>query len=140
MKIAEDSGLSQLLTKLLAKPVCLLFGKLKDREALKLICMNITANLLGLGNAATPLGIAAIKRLDTLNNYAATPSFSMVMLVAVNTASLQLIPTTVAFLRSQYESCSPFSILPASLLTSLCVLTIVVLTVWILVPRKKQLQ
>lgn len=122
MKIAEDSGLVRKITDLLKKTIRRLFGNLKDQKAVELICMNITANLLGLGNAATPLGLRAMKRLDELNRCSSSPSFPMIMLVVINTASLQLIPTTVGYLRSQYGSSEPFSILPASLLTSVCVL------------------
>lgn len=139
LRIAEDSGLTKKLTRLLRAPVSLLFGRLKDEKALELICMNITANLMGLGNAATPLGLRAIKQLDALNTHAAQPSFAMTMLVVVNTASLQLIPTTVGFLRSRYGSSEPFAILPAALLCSLCTLTVAVCTVWLTARRESKL-
>ena len=122
MKIAEESGLTAKITRLLQKPIRMLFCGLRDPIAIELICMNITANLLGLGNAATPTGLRVMKRLDALNRAAAEPSFHMMLFVVLNTASLQLIPTTVAYLRGTHGSNAPFGILPATLLTSLCAL------------------
>lgn len=135
MKIAEDSKLTDKITSLMLPLIRRLFGNLQDAEALTLICMNMSANLLGLGNAATPLGLRAMRRLDALNAHAANPSFAMTMLVVVNTASLQLIPTTVGFLRSKYGSLEPFSILPAALLTSACTLIAAVTAVFLLAKR-----
>ena len=129
MKIAEESGLTQKICRILKTPLRMLFGNLKDEKALELIGMNVSANLLGLGNAATPLGLRAMKRLDTLNGSAAAPSHEMMLFVVLNTASLQLIPTTVALLRNQAGSAEPFSILPASLLTSLCTLVTAIIVV-----------
>lgn len=122
MRIAEESGLTERITKLLSRPVRFIFDRLTDKKAIELICMNITANLFGLANAATPLGLKAMQRLSELNQNAQTASYHMILLVVINTASLQLIPTTVGLLRSQYGSQSPFSILPATLLTSVCAL------------------
>jgi len=83
--------------------------------------MNVTANLLGLGNAATPLGIAAMKEMSKLNP-TQTADNSMVMFVVINSASIQLIPTFMATLRAKYGSPAPFDILPAVWLTSACAL------------------
>ncbi len=138
LRIAEDAGLTKAVSKLLKKPISALFGGLQDEKALECISLNLCANLFGLGNAATPLGIQAMQRLDRLNEASAAPSFAMVMLVVVNTASLQLIPTTVGFLRSRYGSMEPFSILPASLLTSLCALTAAVIAVNLLCRKQKE--
>ncbi len=129
MRIAEESGLTQKITKLLSKPVRLIFDKLTDKKAVELICMNVTANLFGLANAATPLGLKAMQRLNELNPDCQTASYHMILLVVINTASLQLIPTTVGLLRSQYGSQSPFSILPATLLSSACALIAAVCSV-----------
>lgn len=129
MKIAEDSGLSRKLYLLLKLPLRLLFRKLEDETALELIGMNVSANLLGLGNAATPSGLRAMKRLDELNHRASAPSYEMILFTVINTASIQLIPTTVALLRSEAGSNQPFSILPASVLTSVCTLTVAILSI-----------
>ena len=80
--------------------------------------MNLSANLLGLGNAATPLGLAAMQELQKLNRQKDTASNAMVTFVVLNTASLQLIPTTCAVLRQQAGSAAPMEILPAVWLSS----------------------
>ncbi len=122
MKIADRSGSTRLLAKLLGPLMHLLFPQCKrDSPAVKAMCMNITANLLGLGNAATPLGIAAMKELKK-ENPTQTADNSMAMFVVLNTASIQLIPTFMATLRAQYGSASPFDILPAVWVTSVCAL------------------
>lgn len=87
---------------------------------------NVCANLLGLGNAATPLGIQAAKRLTKTNR----ASDELCRLIVLNTASIQLIPTTVAALRSGLGSSSPFDILPAVWLTSICAATIGLTAAW----------
>lgn len=81
--------------------------------------MNMTANLLGLGNAVTPLGIAAMRELDKLNPAPHTASPSMMTLTVINTASIQLIPTTIIALRLSAGSKAPFAIMPAVWLSSL---------------------
>ena len=80
--------------------------------------MNLTANLLGLGNAATPLGISAMKELEKISPRKGIASNEMAMLVVLNTASLQLIPTTTAALRLSNGSTAPMEILPAVWLAS----------------------
>ena len=135
MKIADRSGATRLLAKLLGPLMRLLFPQCeKDSPAVKAMCMNITANLLGLGNAATPLGIAAMKELKK-KNPTQTADNSMAMFVVVNTASIQLIPTFMATLRAQYGSASPFDILPAVWLTSVCALAAGVCTAKLLEGR-----
>lgn len=124
MKIAEESGVTKLLAKALSPVMRRLFPSLrKDSPAVRAMCMNITANLLGLGNAATPLGIAAMKELKKVNP-TDTADNSMAMFVVMNTASIQLIPTFMATLRAQYGSASPFDILPAVWVASLCALCV----------------
>ena len=74
--------------------------------------LNITANILGLGNAATPFGIQAMKELKKLNNNSNYATNSMITFVVINTASIQLIPTTLIILRQKYNSGNTFEILP----------------------------
>jgi spore maturation protein A len=81
--------------------------------------MNIAANFLGLGNAATPLGIRAMGELSKINRDEGTASNHMITFVALNTASIQLLPTTVAALRLKHGSASPLDILPAVWVASL---------------------
>ena len=122
MKIADAGGITLMLSKLLNPVMCRLFPSCKKGSpAAKAICMNVTANLLGLGNAATPLGIAAMKEMSKLNP-TQTADNSMVMFVVINSASIQLIPTFMATLRAKYGSPAPFDILPAVWLTSACAL------------------
>lgn len=120
MKIADRGGLTGLLSRALSPLMRRLFPDCKpEGPAVKAMCMNITANLLGLGNAATPLGIAAMQELKK-ENPTQTADNSMVTFVVLNTASIQLIPTFLGTLRAQYGSAAPFDILPAVWVTSVC--------------------
>ena len=124
MKVAESAGVTRLLSRMLSPLMRLLFPSCKkDGPAVRAMCMNITANLLGLGNAATPLGIAAMKELKK-DSSSQTASNAMVTFVVLNTASIQLIPTFMATLRAQYGSATPFDILPAVWVTSLGAVTV----------------
>ena len=114
MKIADAGGLTAILSRLLAPVLRRLFPAYPpESPAAKAICMNITANLLGLGNAATPMGLAAMKEMAAQNRGSHVADNSMVMFVVLNTASLQLSPTLMGTLRAQYGSAAPFDILPA---------------------------
>lgn len=122
LKIAERSGLTVIIAKFLSPFTSLLFPSLKkDSKALTAISMNITANLLGLGNAATPFGITAMKALknEVPSPKNDTASHSMILFILLNTASIQLLPTAVATLRLQTGSYVPMDILPSVLLTSI---------------------
>lgn len=93
MKIVEDSGLINIFVRLVRPVLGPLFPQIpKDHPALGLIAVNLAANMLGLGNAATPLGIKAMESLQELNKEKDTATDSMVMLLAMNTASVQLLP------------------------------------------------
>ena len=112
MKIAEKSSLSKKLTKILMPVIHFLFPEIdKNDISYKQISLNIIANILGLGNAATPLGLNAMKTLQEKNTDKSTLSNPMTMLILLNTASLQLIPTTVIALRSSLNSSNPTSII-----------------------------
>lgn len=114
MKIADAGGLTAILSHVLGPVLRRLFPAYPpESPAAKAICMNITANLLGLGNAATPMGLAAMKEMAAQNNGSKVANNSMAMFVVLNTASLQLIPTFMGTLRAQYGSTTPFDILPA---------------------------
>lgn len=118
MRVAQDSGLAERIARLLRPLLRFLFRDLKrGSRALQLIAMNVTANLLGLGNAATPLGLSAMQELAK-EVPKGRMSTSMILLTVMNTASIQLIPTTVALLRLKHGAASPFDILPAVLITS----------------------
>ena len=125
MKIAQESGLTTSFAKLLFPVLRLLFPGLEEEpKVLGSISMNLTANLLGLGNTATPLGIQAMKELDELNGGRDTASDEMVVFVVMNTASLQLMPTMLGSLRQQYGSAAPFEILVPVWISSACALSV----------------
>ena len=116
-KLMEKAGLTGLISRLFAPLLGRIFPSFKKDPALAgYLAANVCANFLGLGNAATPMGIQAAKRLASGKQ---TASNELCRLIVLNTASIQLIPTTVAAIRSQLGSLSPFDILPAVWLTSL---------------------
>ena len=124
LKIAEKGGLTNLLSRWMAPLVGLLLpGYKKNGKAFRAASMNITANLLGIGNAATPLGVAAMKAMYQERGGKGLPDRGMIRFVVLNTASIQLIPTYTAALRSQYGSTAPFAITPAVWVVSVCALT-----------------
>jgi spore maturation protein A len=119
MKIAEKSGLLHLLSKLLSPVVGRLFPDVpKGHPALGYIMSNMSANILGLGNAATPMGLKAMEELQKLNPDKNTASASMCTLLAINTASITLIPTTIIAIRMQYGSSQPVEIVGTTLIAS----------------------
>jgi spore maturation protein A len=117
-RLMEKAGFTRFLSKLLRPLLSRLFPSSTDDLRLSgLISANVCANILGLGNAATPMGIQSARRLATEKNGIA--SDELCRLVVLNTASIQLIPATVAALRSANGCSTPFDILPAVWLTSL---------------------
>ncbi len=118
LKIAEESGLSRLLAQALSPIIGRLFPEYREDEEIQgKISMNLSANLLGLGNAATPLGLAAMKSMAEKNT-TDSPTKGMILFVVMNTASLQLIPVNMAAMRANCGSAAPFSILPQVWITS----------------------
>lgn len=119
-RVMERAGLTQKLCQVLHPLLRRLFPVCAgDAEGFSSLCGNLAANLLGLGNAATPLGIRAVQRMQTLQGGGAA-SDEMCLLVVMNTASLQLIPSTVAAVRAGLGAAQPFDILPAVWLASAC--------------------
>jgi len=119
MRIAEDSGLIGKLAKLLRPVVHVLFPSVpKDHPAVGYIMSNMSANLLGLGNAATPMGIKAMQELQKLNPLKDTASPAMCTLLALNTASITLIPTTLIAIRINFESANPTEIVGPTLIAT----------------------
>ncbi|WP_134683247.1 nucleoside recognition domain-containing protein [Brevibacillus migulae] len=119
MRIAEKAGLMELFAKALAPIVRRLFPDIPDgHPALGYILSNMSANLLGLGNAATPMGLKAMEELQKLNPDKQTASPAMCTLLAINTASITLIPTTMIAIRMQYGSANPVEIVGSTLLAS----------------------
>lgn len=136
LKIAEESGLSRLLAQALSPIIGRLFPEYREEEEIQgKISMNISANLLGLGNAATPLGLAAMKSMAEKNPCKDSPTPGMILFVVMNTASLQLIPLNMAAMRANCGSLQPFSILPQVWVTSAASLTVCVLACKLLERR-----
>lgn len=94
LNLCDKCGISSAIEKALSPILGLLFKNLKDENAKKLMTMNITANLLGTGNAATPPGIAAMQRLDKLNGCKKSPSKDMCTFAILNTCALSIVPST----------------------------------------------
>ena len=119
-KLLERSGITSLLSKLWMPLLRRVFpSAAKDEKLASVLSANVCANFLGLGNAATPMGIQAAKRMvDHKHPDRATDE--MCRLIVLNTASIQLIPANVAAIRSNLGSSSPFDILPAVWITSIC--------------------
>ena len=112
MKIAQNTSFCFKLSNLLKPIINFLFPDIKHNDIAKEeISMNIIANILGLGNAATPLGIKAMKTLQKENKQKDTLTNSMIMFIVINTASIQLIPTTVIAIRASLNSNNPTKII-----------------------------
>lgn len=143
MRIAEKAGITRYMAMLFRPAARLLFKGLDlNGKAFRLICMNVTANILGLGNAATPLGIEAMKELEKTHiSEGGDPlraSDNMVTFTVLNTASLTVIPSTCAAVRAKYGSASPMEIFPAVVITALSALTAALLAAQILKRFHKQ--
>lgn len=121
MRIAEDAGLLKKLSLLFRPIVKKLFPEVpNDHPAMGYILSNMMANMFGLGNAATPLGIKAMEELKRLNGGLDVASRSMITFLAINTSSITLIPTMVIAIRMKYESASPTEIVGPTLIASFC--------------------
>ena len=125
LELVEESGLGEKLAHALHPVIKKLFN-IQDSQTEKMIALNISANMLGLGNAATPMGIEAMKRLDD-GSGVATPA--MIMLIVLNATSIQLLPTTIIGLRSAAGSNNPSDIIiPTLIATFFTCLLVILLT------------
>lgn len=119
MKIAEKAHILKALSSFFRPLIARLFPELpKDHPVIGYILSNITANLFGLGNAATPMGIKAMEEMQALNQSKDTASRSMITFLALNTSGLTLIPTTVIAIRMQYESTAPTEIVGTTIIAT----------------------
>ena len=116
IKTAEDSGIMKKLAFFINIAVKRLF---QTKTALDKIALNITANIIGIGNAATPLGLYAMKELDLENKKSDVPSYDMCKFVIFNTCSVQLIPTTILGLRAMAGSKNPAIVILPVIITSI---------------------
>ena len=112
MKIAIKTSMIEKLTKFLKPIISFIFPEIKDNKKItKEISMNMIANILGLGNASTPLGLKAMESMQKINKNKSELTNSMAMFILINTASLQIIPTTVISIRSSLGSENPTKII-----------------------------
>ncbi len=129
LKIAEKAGLVDKLARLVRPIFRPLFPGVPDgHPAISAMLLNIAANMLGLGNAATPFGIKAMEELEKLNPNPGTATNAQALFVAINTASLSLVPTTVIALRASAHSSDPAGILLPTLASTLCALIIAIVS------------
>lgn len=137
-KIGERAGLISIFARILKSPINFLFPKLKGNpNARGSIIMNIVANLFGMGNAATPLGLKAMNDLNVINKKRSIASDEMCMFVVLNTASIQLIPTTLISLRQAYGSSAPGEIIVPIWISSVCALAVGITVAKFLERRKR---
>ncbi|MEY5009589.1 MAG: hypothetical protein RLZZ253_728 [Verrucomicrobiota bacterium] len=121
MRLAEQSGLVHVLARFLRPVLRRLFPEIPgEHPALGAMVMNMAANMLGLGNAATPLGLRAMAHLERLNPHPGTATNAMCTFLALNTASIQLVPTTAIALLAVAGSANPTAIVPTAFLATVC--------------------
>lgn len=127
MKLAEEAGFVKALAWLVRPLTRLIFPSVpKDHPAMGAIMMNLSANILGLGNAATPMGLIAMRELDKLNPEKGTASEAMCTFLALNTSCLTLIPTTIIGIRSLYGSADPTAIVGTTIFATACGMTVAI--------------
>lgn len=135
MKVAEAGGMLTILARL-ARPLMIrLFPEVPaEHPAMGAMILNLTASALGLGNAATPFGLRAMDELARLNPHGETASNPMALFLAINTASITLIPTSVIALRAAAGSAQPAAILPSTLFASLAATLVAIVAARLLQP------
>ena len=137
LKVSQESGGLGFVSKIIS-PVTKRLFKNANEKSMQYITANISANLLGVGNAATPSGIAAMKELDRINPTPHIASDEMSIFTVINTASLQLLPTTVIALRVASGSQNPNAILPAVWISSFCSVVGAVLVMKLILRLRKR--
>lgn len=138
MSVAKEAGIIGLLSKAFAPVLSKLFKGLDVKgKAFGYITLNIISNMLGMGNASTPFGLMAMKELEKEEHSGDTATPNMILFVIMNTASLQLLPATMAALRLKHGSVTPLDVLPAVWLTSIGALTVAILAAKLFQSLKK---
>ncbi|MFC1562181.1 nucleoside recognition domain-containing protein [candidate division KSB1 bacterium] len=121
MKIAEEAGFVQFLARLVRPVMTRLFPDVPaDHPAMGAMLLNMSANALGLGNAATPLGLKAMKELQSLNPYKDQASNAMATFLAINTSDVTIIPATVIGIRSSAGSMNSAEIIGTTIIATIC--------------------
>lgn len=129
INIAKNSGLLDKLSKLLTPILRVIFPEIpKNSSCFSYISINIIMNMLGVGNAATPFGLKAMKEMQKLNKNKDTASRSMITFIILNTSAVTIIPTTIISLRILNKSVNPMSIVPYIIITSTisCILGLII--------------
>lgn len=140
MKIAETSGLLNIVSKKLSPIIKIIFPEIpKGDPAIGYISSNIVMNMLGLGNAATPFGLKTMKELKRLNNNSSIASRSMITFLVINTSSVTIIPTTVISLRIMYGSVNASELVGVTIITSMLstIIALILDRLFYLIWRKK---
>ena len=128
MKVAEAGGLLVIIARIVRPLMVRLFPEVPaEHPAMGAMILNISANVLGLGNAATPFGIRAMQELDKLNPVKGTATNAMALFLAINTSSVTLLPTGIIALRAAAGSNDPAAILPTTLFATICSTTVAIL-------------
>ncbi|WP_353095558.1 nucleoside recognition domain-containing protein [Tissierella praeacuta] len=128
MKIAEDSGLIRGLSRLLKPVMVILFPDVPaEHPAMGAMIMNISANILGLGNAATPFGLKAMEELQSLNRYKDTATNAMVTFLAINTSSVTLIPASTIAILSAAGAANPTEIIGPTIIATIISTTVAII-------------
>ncbi len=129
MKVAEEAGVIRLISRLVKPLTSFLFPSVpKDHPAMGAIIMNLSANVLGLGNAATPMGLIAMKELQKLNRYSPnTASDAMCTFLALNTSCITLIPATIIGIRIKTGSANPTEIVGTTIFATACSMIVAIL-------------
>lgn len=138
MKIAENGGLMQLIARALKPIMKRLFPDVPtDHPAMGSMVMNMSANMLGLANAATPMGLKAMAELETLNKHPGVASNAMCTFLAINTSSIQLIPTTAIVYLTAAGAANPTSVITSSLIATFFSTAAAIITVKFLEKRPR---
>lgn len=136
MQIASNTSIVKIIMKIIKPIMKMVFPELKENMiAYKEITMNIIANIMGLGNAATPLGLKAMKSLQRENNNKKKLTNSMAMFIIINTASLQIIPTTVIAIRNSLGSEQPTAIIVPVWIATFCAAIVAIISAKIFMKR-----
>lgn len=132
MEIASRSGLAKQLARAVSRPLSYIFtGVKRGSDAMSAICMNVAANFLGMGNAATPFGLRAMQELQKHNPHKERASNPMAMLIVLNSSSVQIIPASIIALRAAAGSANPGDItLPVILATTATTVCSVIVCKW----------
>jgi len=135
LRIAQEAGLTALLARAVAPLMRRLFPEVpKDHPAIAAMTLNMAANALGLGNAATPIGLDAMEKLQTLNQRRDTATDAMVLFLVINASSVQIVPATVVALRAAGGAAAPADVVGPTLLATLVSTVVGIAAAKILAP------